>query len=107
MATDLAVDHEENDCTFLAFEELLQGVGQAQEPPYAVSSIGHASRKTTGSAEPPTPTDCDDQPTARAKGDADGDTRGETNGRSSISPKSNSSATEERGREHSSLTTPR
>jgi len=103
IAPDFTVRHE-NDSTLPAFKEFLRVAGEAEDLQYAVSSIGHGSRRANSSAENPTPIDCDDPPTAENKGN--GDKRGKTDGRSSLCPYSDSSTTEEQGGEQGSLNTP-
>ena len=94
---------EENDITFLAFEELLRGAGEAEDLQHAVLSIGHGSGRASGSAEHPTLIDCGDPFTAGAKGD--GDKRGETDGRSGVPLHNNGSLSKVQGEEQGSLST--
>ncbi|KAL9102568.1 MAG: hypothetical protein Q9163_002286 [Psora crenata] len=67
IAPDPTAFQEENDSTFPAFEELLRGAGEAEDPQHAVSSVGHGTGWADGSAEHPTPIDCDDPLTAETK----------------------------------------
>ena len=95
---------EENDGPLPSLGQLLRGAGEAQDPQHAVSSVEHGSGTADGAAEHCIPIDCDDPPTAGAKGG--GDQCGETDGRSRVRPNSDGSASKEQDGQQGSLSTP-
>lgn len=98
MRSHLKASDEENDGPLLSVEELLGDAGRAQGLQHAVSSVDYGSRRADSAAEHSTPIDCDNAPTAGAKGD--GDKSGETDGRSGVRPSSDGWISTEQGAEH-------